>query len=314
MAVTGHTRCATGWRGRRDTSGRSARSTLSEENDTNMTTNLLNGKPAKASAADANASPAIGENDSHIFNCPSCTRPLAEGTPKCPGCGVRLVMGVMLKRAGGILALGIVIGVLAGGATTAAAISLSLPKDKVVAPAVVAPATAPNGARVSAAPTLPAGNAVIGAPQAAVAALSGTAVVNGRIAVDAATLSSTLAAPNASSIEIARAFRSLAADSALGVDVAARLGSWHEAGAVMADLEVFYRTMADTARNALRATFADNAGYRRSGAEMLTVLAGLGKVDAASRTLGTSVGLELPPVALPRASASVSGPAASPAP
>ncbi len=278
-----------------------------------MTTNLLHGKPAKASAPDANVSPAIGEDDSHIFNCPSCARPLAEGTSKCPGCGVRLIMGVMLKRAGAILALGIVVGVFAGSAMTAAVITLPPRSDK-VAPAVVTPGTAPDGARLSAAPTLPAGNVVVGAPQAAVAALSGTAVVNGRIAVDAATLSSTLAARNASSIEIARAFRSLAADAALGIDVAGRLGSWHDAGPVKTDLEAFYRTMADTAKNALRATFADNAGYRRAGAEMLAVLAGLGEVDAASRTLATSVGLELPPVALPRVSASAAPLAAPPAP
>jgi hypothetical protein len=279
-----------------------------------MTTNLLRGKPGKASALDPNASPAIGENDSHVFLCPSCARPLADGTPRCPGCGVRLIMGVVLKRAGGILALGVVFGILAGGASTAAAITLSVRDSKVVAPAVVTPTTAPDSARASAIPTLPAVNLVVGAPQAAVAALSGTAVVNGRIAVDAATLSSTLAAPNASSIDMARAFRSLAADAALGIDVAARLGSWHDAAPVRTDLEVFYRTMADSARNALRASFSDNAGYRKAATEMMTILAGLGDVDAASRTLATGVGLELPPVALPRVSAGRAAPLTSPAP
>ena len=79
-------------------------------------------------------------------------------------------------------------------------------------------------------------------------------------------------------------------------------------------LEVFYRTMADTARNALHASFSDNAGYRKAAAEMMTVLAGLGDVDTASRTLATTVGPELPPVALPRVSAGGAAPLTSLAP
>jgi hypothetical protein len=128
--------------------------------------------------------------------------------------------------------------------------------------------------------------------------LSGTAVVNGRIAVDTVTLSRALADRNASSVEIARAFRSLAADAALGIDVAARLASWPEAATVKAELESFYLAMADSARSALRAPYSDRAGYRAAAAAMMPVLAKLGAVDAVSRTLATTIDLELPPVAL----------------
>jgi hypothetical protein len=80
----------------------------------------------------------------------------------------------------------------------------------------------------------------------------------------------------------------------------------------MTDLDTFYRSMADTARVGLQASFTDNASYRSAGKEMLTVLSGLDAVDAASRTLATTVDLELAPVALPGASAGSTP--ASPAP
>jgi hypothetical protein len=283
--------------GRREDHGRSLPVSFGEENRTSMTTNLLSRKSKQA----------IGEVDAHIFSCPACARPLNEGTSQCPGCGTRLIMGVMVKRAAGILTLGIVLGVLAGGATTAAVVSSSVRESRA---AVVTPSSAPATA-VSAAPTMPVDIPPAGAPQAAVAALSGTAVVNGRIALDAATLSSTLASKGASTIDIARALRSLAADAALGIDLAARLGSWHDAEPVMTDLDTFYRSMADTARLGLQASFTDNLGYRSAGKDMLTVLAGLDAVDAASRTLATTVDLELAPVAFPGAKA---GTLASPAP
>lgn len=277
-----------------------------------MTTNLAHGKSGTAIGPGSKGGLVIGETDAHVFSCPRCARPLSEGTSRCPGCGVRLIMGVILKRAGAILALGIVLGVVAGGATTATAISLSLGESR--AAAVVTPSQVPAGASVGAAPSRPVEFPVLAAPPAAVSALGGTAVVNGRIAVDAVSLSSTLVAKDTSSIEIARALRSLAADAALGIDVAGRLGSWRDAAPVMTRLETFYRTMADTARIALQTSFGDNAGYRSAAAEMLKVLAGLGDVDAASRTLATTVNLELPPVTLPGASSNATTTVPSTAP
>jgi len=266
-----------------------------------MATNLLRGRSGTVIGPVPERRFAIGETDERLFDCPGCARPLSVGTSKCPGCGVHLVMGVMLKRAGLILALGIAFGVVAGGAATATAISLSrgVPTAIDVAARPVA-----AGAPVSAPSSRPSEVPLLATPPAAVFALSSTAVVNGRIAVDAVTLSTTLAAKDASSIEIARALRSLAADAALGIDVAGRLGSWRAAGPVMSDLETFYRTMADTARNALRASFADKAGYRSAARDMLKFLEGLGEVDAASRTLAATVDLDLAPVALPWVSGS----------
>ena len=67
----------------------------------------------------------IGEFEPHVFACPDCGRPLSDGTSRCPGCGVRLTLGVPVKRAGAILALGLVVGFLFGGVVTVAATFLS---------------------------------------------------------------------------------------------------------------------------------------------------------------------------------------------
>jgi hypothetical protein len=141
--------------------------------------------------------------------------------------------------------------------------------------------------------------APVGPPAGALAALSGTAVVNGRITADAATLAETLSRKGATTIEVARALRSIAADAALGLDLTGRLAQWSDAAPVMTQLDKFYRAAAETARVALRASLADAAGYRRAGAEMLKVLKSLGAVDSASRTLASTVGVELPPLATP---------------
>lgn len=262
-----------------------------------MATNLVRSKTMKRLQPGAPIGPAIGETDAKVFICPRCARPLSDGTSRCPGCGVRLVMGVMLHRAAGILVLGAVLGALGGGAVTAVAIS---PQSQASSPAaVVTPSIAPTASSSSVPPSQPGVLPGASVPQAAISALNGTAVVNGRIALDAATLSAALAAKDGSTIDIARALRSLAADAALGNDVAARLASWHDAATAETELEAFYRTMGDTARDALQAPFSDTSGYRAEAARMLRLLAGLGGVDATSRTLASSIDLELPPVVLP---------------
>jgi hypothetical protein len=272
-----------------------------------MTTNLLRGKMSGPRPDGKNASKdgAIGELDAHVFNCPACARPLSEGTSRCPACGTRLVMGVMVKRAGAILGLGLVTGMLFGGGVTAAAITLSLHDRPAVVPqptvAAIVPTVAPSVAALE--PV---------APPAAIAALSGTAVVNGRIAVDATSLSETLSKPNATTIELARDLRSLAADAALGSDLVGRLAPWRDADAATNQLDAFYGSMASTARQALRASLTDNGSYRQAAIAMIAVLGGLDDVDTVSRTLAATVALDLPPVVMPDLGRAGSGATSAP--
>jgi predicted lysophospholipase L1 biosynthesis ABC-type transport system permease subunit len=256
-----------------------------------MTANV--GTKARIAKLAASQSPAIGEADAHVFTCPACSRPLSNGTMKCPGCGSRLIMGVLVKRAGAILALGIAIGVVVGGGLMGSIAMLSASADTaaIQQPVATIPTAAPVAAAVpTAAPPLAA------APQTAIAALSGTAVVNGRITVDAMSLKTTLATRGVSTIEIARALRSLAADAALGMDLTGRMAPWTDARPVTAELDAFYRSMASAARDGLRASLTDAGAYRASATAMLATIEDLGTVDASSRTLAATVSLELAPV------------------
>jgi hypothetical protein len=191
-----------------------------------------------------------------------------------------------------MLAAAIAVAVVAvGGITAVAVIGGAQPPPSAVA---IVPSIAP----ATAAPT-PTRSVVVvpvGPPAGALAALSGTAVINGRITVDAATLAETLSRKGATTIEVARALRSLAADAALGLDLTGRLAPWAEAAPLVAQLDEFYRAVATQARAALRASLADAAGYRRDGAQMLKVLQGLADVDAASRAFAATVGVVLPSI------------------
>jgi hypothetical protein len=260
---------------------------------------------ASGGATSASQSIAIGETDSHVFNCPSCARPLADGTSKCPGCNTRLIMGVALRRAGMILALGVVIGVLVGGAIVAAVLGMSLRERPVAVAAADVPvvASAAPAAVPTYAPHIPL------APSGAMAALSAAAVVNDRIANDARLLAGLLATDAPSSVDLARTLRALGADAAVGMDLTARLSPWTEATPVASQLDAFYRGMSQLTQTGLRAPLSDEAAYRDTATRMLTVIASIGDVDAAARALAATVELQLPPLTAPTAT-----PTTAPAP
>jgi hypothetical protein len=260
-----------------------------------MATNVLRGK-SRGTKPPVDKGLAIGEADARVFNCPACARPLSNGTWRCTGCGVRLVMGVTLRRALAILVLGMALGTPIGVVVTVSAVTLSLsgPPAAIAAVPTASPSPPPPTAAPASQPPV-----VTTVPASATSALSGTAVVNGRISVDAATLAATLKQKGVETIDIARALRSLAADAALGIDLTSRLTPWTEARDVQVQLDGFYRAMADTAKTGLRASLTDTAAYKKAGANMLTVIEQLGGVDAASRDLAESVDIELPPVVIP---------------
>ncbi|HEV8404027.1 MAG TPA: zinc ribbon domain-containing protein [Candidatus Limnocylindrales bacterium] len=257
-----------------------------------MTVNLLQRKKRGSATPDAKptkTSFAIGENEARVSYCPSCGTPVSEGTWRCPGCGGKLILGVPFKRGAAVLAVGFALGILTGGVVAASAISV--PRGDSAAQEAAVATSVPLATAIPTAPPV-----AIAAPQAAVTALSGTALVNGRIAAESAALASTLADSKAPTIDIARALRSLSADATQGIDLAARLAPWTEADAARDQLDHFYRTVSSTATLALRVSLNDGPGYRRSATEMMRVLSGLAAVDAASRTLAATVDLQLPPV------------------
>jgi hypothetical protein len=274
-----------------------------QERYATMTINVLRGRgAARRTTHEAMPEPLpIGDDDSEIFNCPACARPLAVGARRCPGCRTRLMLGVQLKRAGVFMAAG-----MAGGlALTTAFVMVSLNLGLAALPAAGAQplpvATAGTGTipAASAAPAPSAAPVPPAIPPASLTALGRTAEMNARIAGGIPTLQAALAGPSVDTGAIAEVFRTMTADAAYAAGAAERLGRWDDAVYVSAGLGALYADIRATAREGLAKSLSNAPAYRAAAETMLAVLAGLAPLDAASRDLGEAAGIELPAVNLP---------------
>src|SRR4051812_28297679 len=154
---------------------------------------------------------AIGEIDQTIFDCPACSRPLALGARRCPGCGTRLVRGVTLGKASLFVGLGLVVGVLAGsagGLIFGFSHAVAAPSAQAGTPPSAAPVTGTNGGGhpissvpdPSATPAAPSATApsasapAVSVPPVTASAFGQTLATNGRLADSRAALKAALKA------------------------------------------------------------------------------------------------------------------------
>lgn len=267
-----------------------------------MTINVLRGRSAEDPEVAPEPMP-IGEVDTEIFNCPVCTRPLARGVRRCPGCRTRLVMAVPVGRASLFVAVGLAAGIVVGAGVVSAA-AVGRPSDGRPGGGPIAGASAPPAAG-SPGPGSPAPGsaspsvAPSGVPSAALAALGQSVTMNGRMLAGAGTLRAALVETDLDTAVVVRTLRSLAADAAWAADATKRLDAWPAAALVEADLEAFYEEVRETAREALRASMSNDAAYRSSGTRMVEVLDAIPSLDAASRAVAARAGINLPPLAIP---------------
>lgn len=264
-----------------------------------MTINILRGRSGKA--REPRPPDAIGEPDANVFSCPKCARPLANGTPRCPSCGQRLILGVALRRASLLAGFGLIVGIFGGAVLTSGVITSLLASAAAAVQAGVGtvgasavPSPDPSAVATTAPVATPTPVVAITIPSAAVSALSQTTILDARIVADATDLETARAAK--STPDIARALRALASDAANGTVQAKRLKLWSEAGTVVAFRLDFYDRVTDQALAALKVTLADGKTYRTAAAEMLVILADLPGLDAMSRGLADVAGVELPVV------------------
>jgi hypothetical protein len=246
--------------------------------------------------------PAIGTPDTNIFLCPRCTRPVAVGVSKCAGCGTRLVAGVPLLKVSGFIGLGLVVGLAIGGGIFGA---LTLLGGRTAAPPVVAP---PVGAipsavavpstipGVSAAPQPSAAPADPGVPAAALTALRRSTSVNQRLLADADLLGKALAARDPSPADIAPLLRNLASTASFGDGIATTVGTWDDAVDLSTALASFYASIDRIAQDALAASITNDRAYQDAGTQMLAVLDRIPRLDADTRALATTAGVDLPPL------------------
>jgi hypothetical protein len=247
---------------------------------------------------------AIGEINQTVFDCPSCSRPLALGTRRCPGCRTRLLLGVPLSKAvtfaAPALALGIAVGSI-GGVVFAATRPIPAGVPTTVASAApITGASAGTGSQPTTAPmataspsSAPWGTAPAIPPLARSAILQAIDV-NGRLAGASDALRTALATSPFDASQVAEVLRSISADSVYGADVADRISGWPESATIGADLSKAYGSVHDAAADILVASVRNTAAYRDGARGMLTLLAAVGGVDARIRRLADANGVVLP--------------------
>jgi hypothetical protein len=258
-----------------------------------MTINVLRGRAARN--VESVESLPIGDVDTSITSCPKCSRPLATGSRRCPGCGARLLLGVQVARAAVFMLVGIAGGVMTGGVLAA-----------VLFTAQAGPQTVPtaSAAPIASIAPVPAASSVAPAPRPAIptaslSALRQTAELNGRLMAGVAALDAVLADDTFDTVAAARTLRLLAADLAIGLDVAPRIDRWSRAGGLGTRVRALYASASEAAREGLKASLANERAYRDASMRMVNLLAGIAPLDAESRELARVAGITLPAVALP---------------
>jgi hypothetical protein len=259
-----------------------------------MTVDVARGR-ARRGKSIATEQMAIGEADANIFDCPRCQRPIAIGVSRCGGCGLRMVGRVPLTTVSGFIAAGLVMGVLIGGGAVMGMTALTRPVDKPVAqaPTNVTPVS-PSAAPV--APSVPAPVVNPGIPASAVSALRQSTILNQRLLADADKLAAALRAGSPSGAEIAPLLRTMASTASFGDRLAPAVADWPDGAAVSQSLTTFYAAVGRIAEDGLSASVQNGRAYADAGKRMLSVLAQISDLDAASRALAASADLELPPL------------------
>ena len=245
---------------------------------------------------------AIGEINQTVFECPKCSRPLAIGVRRCPGCGTHLVMGVPLAKVSAFISLGLILGIALG---VTISFGLSFARAAAAAPVVGALPSQPvagggGGILPSASPTTaPTPAATSDIPPMSRSALTQALGVNARLGAGASALETALDARDFDASTVAETLRSLSADSVFGQQLAGRLATWPGSSALGAKLDTLYDKIHQTATDWLVASVRDEAAYRSAAAAMLDVLKGLAAVDAEANALAGEYGLAVTPPAAP---------------
>jgi hypothetical protein len=271
-----------------------------------MTVNAVR-RPRRRTAASApepiiaaTESLAIGEIDQTVFDCPNCSRPLAVGARRCPGCRTRLVVGVPLSKASLFASGGLAIGIAFGGVGGAVlGLTRATPTDS-TAP-IGAATTVPGGGSGPGSSARPlssglptsGGGSTGSMPSISSSALVQAATVNDRLRTASGFLSAALATSPFDSSSVAQTLRSISADTVYGQQLADKVAAWSGSAAVGADLDALYDSIHDTAVEALAVSVTNPSAYRASAKSMVRQLAGLRAIDARIAEVATANGVAL---------------------
>jgi hypothetical protein len=254
--------------------------------------------PESGQAADL----AIGEIDQTVFDCPKCSRPLAVGARRCPGCRTRLVLGTPLTKASVFASSGLAIGLLVGG-LGGAIFGLTRAVPAQAAP-IVEPSAAPGGGSGAGASSLPRASALPGSgggggstggmPSISSSALVQAVTVNQRLRSASGVLSASVAASKFDAQAVAQTLRTISADTVYGRELADKVAGWSGSAVLGTDLGTLYDSIHDTAAEALTVSVTDPTSYRQAAKAMVRLLASLSAMETQMEELAVSNGVDLP--------------------
>jgi hypothetical protein len=282
-----------------------------------MTVNAVRRSRRRAASSSPESSPAadtlaIGEIDQTVFDCPKCSRPLAVGARRCPGCRTRLLLGVPLTKVSLLVSGGLAIGLLVGG-VGGAVFGLTRPVPAQAAPIVEPSALPAGGGSGAGASTLPGASALPGSggggggstggmPSISSSALVQAVTVNQRLRSASGLLSASLAASKFDAQGVAQTLRTISADTVYGRQLADKVASWSGSAVLGTDLGTLYDSIHDTAAEALTVSVTDPTSYRQAAKAMVRLLASLSAMETQMEELAVSNGVGLPMPSAPPAS------------
>jgi hypothetical protein len=221
------------------------------------------------------------------------------GVRRCPGCRTRLLNSVTLGKASTFIALGLAVGLVAGGF---GGLLIGLAQTAAAAPAGAAGASSALiiGATGSKAPattapavTSPPATTGTGVPPVARAALGQVVGLNARLVTAQAALRDALSTRMFDASDVAATLRTVSADSLFGSQLATHVSSW-SASPIGPELAAFYAEIHDTASAGLVASVQNQGAYRTAATAMVKLLDGVDAVDASARSTAASAGIDLP--------------------
>jgi hypothetical protein len=241
----------------------------------------------------------IGHEEQEIFNCPVCSRPLAQGSRQCPNCQTRLVRGVQLTKASLFVATGVAIGLVLGAGGAAGFVALHAVPSSPSAAGHTTPGGGPGG---------PSGSWSTSGPGASGTGTTGTVFVsaivssslqqavgvNLKLAESSVALQAQLDRSAPDTEETAMILRSIASGAQFGSELAPRIGTWDAANDLSLDLATFYETVRETARDGLGISLRSTQGYRQAASDMVRILRQLRGLQERAAKLAATANIQLP--------------------
>ena len=220
--------------------------------------------------------------------CPTCGRSLSMFQVTCHGCGLKVIAGVPVQRGALLLVAGSAAGVIVG--VTLAVVLAFAGRPAQASTNAPAASVAPGDGSASFDPSLVSGPV----PSTAATALRLSVTIEDRLAASADTLRNQVKGKSVNVPAVATTIRQIAADATWGSDVVDRLDGWPAAAPLRAQLDAFYTSVRQVARDSLAVSINDGTKYKANAKRMVKLLGSIAGTRTAMEALAAANRLTIP--------------------